>query len=259
MKVRRLGVPAEVSGRRLLADRDALVVAALFYLLVSGVLGSLWRVAAGEHGAIAGYSGLALTWYVVTSEAAVCALRIRLIEEVGDDIGSGAVSVEMLRPLPVVAVRLAVETGRTLVGLAVLVVPGGVLAWLTAGGPPSWAGVGLALPSLVLAVAANLGLQHALAGAAFWLRDTRSTWFLYQKLVFILGGMLLPIEVLPDGLQQAARFLPFAAMAYAPARLASGHVEPWLLLEQVGWVVAMVALAGWVFARGQRRLEVVGG
>ena len=111
----------------------------------------------------------------------------------------------------------------------------------------------------MLAVAANLGLQHALAGAAFWLRDTRSTWFLYQKLVFILGGMLLPIEVLPDGLQQAARFLPFAAMAYAPARLASGHVEPWLLLEQVGWVVAMVALAGWVFARGQRRLEVVGG
>jgi ABC-2 type transport system permease protein len=252
-------VPAEVAGRRVLADRDGLVVTTLFYLLVSAVLGGLWRVAAGEHGDIVGYSGLALTWYVVTSEAAVCALNIRLIEEVGEEIGNGSVAVEMLRPLPVVAVRLAVEVGRGLGRLAVLLVPGAVLALVTAGQPPSWAGVALAVPSLVLAVAANLGLQHALAGAAFWLRDTRAMWFLYQKLVFILGGMLLPLQVLPDGLQQVALHLPFMAMAYAPARLASGHVEPQLLLEQAGWCVVLVAAAVAVFARGQRRLEVVGG
>jgi ABC-2 type transport system permease protein len=259
MKVRRLGVPAEVAGRRVLADRDGLVVATIFYLIVAGVLASLWQVAAGAQGDIAGYSGEALTWYIVTSEAAVCALNIRLIEEVGDEIGSGAVAVEMLRPLPVVAVRLAVEVGRGLMRLAVLLPPGALLAWLLAGPPPSGTGVALAVPALALAITANLCLQHVLAAAAFWLRDTRATWFLYQKLVFILGGMLLPLEILPGVLHDVALYLPFMAMAYAPARLAAGHVEPALLLVQVFWLVVLAALAVAVFSLGQRRLKVVGG
>jgi ABC-2 type transport system permease protein len=259
MRLRRLAVPADVAGRRVLADRDGLVVATLFYLLVSGVLASLWRAAAGPHGELAGYSGDALTWYIVTSEAAVCALNIRLIEEVGDEIGSGGVAVEMLRPLPVVAVRLAIEAGRGLSRLAVLVAPGALLAWWLAGPPPSTLGVLLAVPSLVLGITANLGLQYVLSGAAFWLRDTKATWFLYQKLVFILGGMLLPLQVLPAGLRHVAFGLPFMAMAYAPARLASGHVEPWLFLVQAGWLTVLTAAAAGVFALGQRRLQVVGG
>jgi hypothetical protein len=48
-------------------------------------------------------------------------------------------------------------------------------------------------------------------------------------------------------------------MAYAPARLASGHVEPWLLLVQAAWLVALLAGAGGVFWAGERRLEMVGG
>lgn len=259
MIIRRLGVPAEIAGRRVLADRDGLVVTTLFYLIVSGVLASLWRAATGPHGDVAGYSGDALTWYIVTSEAAVCALNIRLIEEVGDEIGSGAVAVEMLRPLPVVAVRLAVEIGRGLGRLAVLLVPGALLALLIAGPPPVAGGTVLAVPALVLAIMANLALQYVLAGAAFWLRDTKATWFLYQKLVFILGGMLLPLEVLPGALRDTAFHLPFLAMAYAPARLAAGHVEPSLLLVQAAWLVVLGAAAAAVFSLGQRRLQVVGG
>jgi len=257
--LRRLAVPADVSGRRLLASRDGLVVSVLFYLIVSAVLSALWRAAAGEHGDVAGYSAAALTWYVVTAEAATCAINVRLIEQVGDDITSGAVAVEMLRPLPVVSVRLAAELGRCTARLAVLLLPGATYAWLVVGAPPSTAGALLALPALVLAVAANLCLQYALAGSAFWLRDTRATWFLYQKLVFLLGGMLLPLQVLPGVLRDVAMGLPFLAMAYAPARLAAGHVEPWLLLVQAGWLVVLVVGAAAVFAAGQRRLQVVGG
>jgi ABC-2 type transport system permease protein len=255
----RFGVPAEVSARSVLADRGGVVVPAVFYLLVSGVLSALWRAAAGEHGSIAGYSATELTWYVVTSEAAICALDILLIERVGDDVGRGAVAVEMLRPAPVVAVRLAVEFGRGTARLVVLVVPGATLAWLTVGSPPRPSTLLPVAPSLALAMAANLCLQHVVAAASFWVRDARATWFIYQKFIFILGGMLLPLEVPPGGLRGIALHLPFMAMAYALARLASGHLEPALLLAQVGWLVVLAALAVGVFAAGQRRLQVVGG
>ena len=258
MRLRRVGVPAEVAGRRMLADRDSLAVTAIFYLIVSAVLSALWRAAAGE-GQIAGYTAAALTWYIVTAELATCALNVRLIEEVGDEIGSGAVAVEMLRPVPVIAVRLVAEVGRGVARLAILVGPGAAMAWLLVGPPPSAAGVALAVPALVLAVSCNLCLQHACAAAAFWLRDTRAMWFLYQKFVFLLGGMLLPLEVLPDALNRVAMALPFMTMAYAPARLAAGHVEPALLLVQLGWLAVLASAAALAFARGQRRLQVVGG
>ena len=117
----------------------------------------------------------------------------------------------------------------------------------------------LAAPSLVLAITANLLAQHAVAASAFWIRDAGSIWFLYMKAVFILGGMIIPLEVLPAGLERVALFLPFKAMAYSPARLASGHWEPWLLAEQVAWIGALAVVAAVAFRSGERRLEVVGG
>ena len=77
----------------------------------------------------------------------------------------------------------------------------------------------------------NVAAQHAVAAVAFWLRDIRATWYLYQKVIFIVGGMLIPLEVLPDGVEAVARALPFMAMAYVPARLASGHLEPALRIK----------------------------
>lgn len=261
--VRRLRWPA-VAGRtaadRALAERSGLVVTALFYAIVVAVLAGLWRAAAGAGGgSLVGYSAAAITWYIAATEAATVALNVRMIADIGEDVASGAVAVELLRPASVVGVRLASGVGWALPRLALCVATGIVLCVVTVGAPPSWTGALLAVPSLVLAIGCNIAAQHAFAAAAFWLRDAGSAWFLYQKLVFVVGGMLLPLEVLPDGLQTVARWLPFQAMAYAPARLAAGHVEPMLLVVQVAWLTVLTAAAVAAFAAGERRLQVVGG
>lgn len=257
-RTRQLGVPATLSARRLVADRGGLAVSVLFYVIVVAALSGLWRAAAAHH-PVVGYSAVALTWYIATSEASICAIQIRLIEEIGNDIAAGTVAVELLRPISVVTVRIAMQTGRALARLACLIACGALFALLVAGRPPNAGAALLAVPSLVLAVAANLSLQHAVAAMAFWVRDARSAWFIYQKFIFILGGMLLPLEVLPSALHTVALKLPFMAMAYAPARLASGHFEPGLLLVQALWLVVMLGAATAAFAAGQRRLQVVGG
>jgi ABC-2 type transport system permease protein len=136
---------------------------------------------------------------------------------------------------------------------------GGLLATVVAGGPPRPATLVLAAPSLVLAITANLLAQHVVAAVAFWIRDAGSVWFLYMKAVFILGGMIIPLELLPDGVQRAAMLLPFRAMAYVPARLAAGHWEPELFVEQLFWIAVLGTLATLAFRAGERRLQVVGG
>lgn len=258
MTRRGLVVAADTAVRRVVAERGGLAVAICFYLIVVAVLAGLWRIAAGG-GEIAGYSAVALTWYIATSEAATVSLNIRLIDDIGTDIATGGVAVELLRPASVLGMRVAAEVGRTLPRLAVIMAAGAVLAGVTAGGPPKWSALALAAPSLVLAVTCNIVTQHAFAASAFWLRNAGSAWYLYQKLVFVLGGMLIPLEALPSWLQSAAAVLPFRAMAYAPARLASGHAEPVLLLEQLGWLAVLGCIAAAVFRAGEARLQVVGG
>lgn len=248
------------SARRVARDPIALAVSVGFYAIVATVLATLWRTAAHAHGgSVAGYSALQLTWYFYFAEAAVTALNPRQIELTGDDIATGAVAIDMLRPASVVGLRIASEFGRCLPRLATCTAVGSTLATLIVGPTTSSAGLVLALPSLALAVLCNLAAQHAVAGAAFWIRDARSAWFLYQKLIFLLGAMLIPVEALPHWLHQTADLLPFVAMAYAPARLASGHFEPHLLLLQIGWLAVLIAAAAAVFGAGERRLQVVGG
>ncbi len=248
------------AARRVVADRGGLGVSVVFYVVIVATLTGIWRVATGANdGVLGGYTAVALTWYIITSEAAIVSVDARLIQVIGEDIAGGSVAVEMLRPASVVGVRVATEVGRGLPRLALLWVAGGLLATVVSGGPPRPATLLLAAPSLVLAIIANLLAQHAVAAVAFWLRDAGSVWFLYLKFVFILGGMIIPLELLPSALEQAALLLPFRAMAYAPARLAAGFMEPHLLAEQVMWIGVLGVLVVAAFRAGERRLQVVGG
>ncbi|HWL37210.1 MAG TPA: ABC-2 family transporter protein [Frankiaceae bacterium] len=260
MSARAAAVTFDIATRRGLAERGQMLVSVGFYAIVTFALAAVWDAAAAANGgSVAGYSAVALTWYVATTEAATMPINARLIEDLGFAINDGTVATEMLRPVPPLTVRVATELGRATPRLGACVVVGLALALAVGGAPPSVPALLLTVPSLVLAVACNLVAMHAFAGAGFWLRDTRSSWFLYQKFVFLVGGMLIPLEVLPSALSAVARALPFMAMAYAPARLASGHVEPYLLLVQAGWLAVLWLVAVRVYTRGERRLQAAGG
>lgn len=248
------------SAHRSVVDGGGMVVSIAFYVVIVGTLSGLWRVAVHANGGeLAGYGAVALTWYIITSEAAIVSVNARHIEDIGTDIAQGTVAVELLRPASVLAVRMATEVGRGLPKVTALWLSGAVLATVVSGAPPRPAALLLAAPSLMLAITANLFAQHAVAAIAFWLRDAGSVWFLYLKGVFILGGMIIPLELLPDGVQHAAMFLPFRAMAYVPARLAAGYWEPQLFLEQLFWIGVLALGATAAFRAGERRLQVVGG
>ena len=122
------------------------------------------------------------------------------------------------------------------------------LLLLTVGAPHSTAAAAVALPAALLGCTVSIAAQHAFGGIAFWLLDARSTWFLWSKLVFLAGGLLLPLELLPAGFADVARVLPWAAMAYVPGRIASGDLDRWLIAEPA-------RLAGGVARAGGRRVR----
>ena len=252
-------VAATSAARRTAAARGPLMIRLAFYLVILGVLSALWKAAtAAAGGVIAGYDYEAVFWYLVMAEACVIAVDPRMIERIGADISSGDVTSEMLRPVSVAGLRMAAGFGEVITRFGLAVIAGGAFGWMQAG-PPVPSAALMAIASGVLAVACNLAAQHAFAAMSFWANDSKAAWFLYQKLVFLLGGMLIPLEMLPGWLQKVAWVMPFWTMSYAPGRIVSGHADPILLLGQVLWLPVLTAVALGIFALGERRLEVAGG
>lgn len=246
--------------RRTLAARGDLSTQVGMMLLVILALSSVWHAAAGAHGGhIGGYTWSELVWYITFAEACTVPVPARVIEDIGEEIGSGEVAVAMLRPASVVGIRMAIEGGASLARQWCCLVAGGAFAWFLAGPPPALLSIVAAIGAAFLSLLLSTALQHVLGGIAFWLKDARSTWFLFQKLILIGGGVLLPLNLLPHAISSIFIPLPFAAIAYVPGSFAAGHGSVALVLEQCCWLIVGMGAAFFVFSRGERRLEVLGG
>ena len=60
-------------------------------------------------------------------------------------------------------------------------------------------------------------LEEARQCAVLWFEEVMPFWWIIQKLVFVIGGMFIPIDFYPDWLQGFAKYTPFAFAAYWPA------------------------------------------
>jgi ABC-2 type transport system permease protein len=185
--------------------------------------------------------------------------------QVSEEVRMGAMSMRLLRPLhPFVAYaasHVAAVPFRSLVVLpfaAVLLLSSGAAALTRE--PLQLA---LIVPSLALAWLITFSILFALGALAFFVTKTMGLLSLYFLLFSLFSGYLLPLPLLPGWLADTARVLPFRYMLSVPIELmtrshASGDAIA-LLLGQLGWAVASLAVALWAWRRGVRRYEAVGG
>jgi len=185
--------------------------------------------------------------------------------QVSEEVRMGSMSMRLLRPLhPFVAFaasHLAAVPFRSLVALpiaAVLLLGSGASA-LTR--EPLQ--LGLIVPSLVLAWLITFSVQFALGALAFFVTKTMALLSLHFLLFSLFSGYLLPNDLLPGWIADAARVLPFRYMLGVPVELMTrplplGELQH-MMLGQVVWAAAGLTAALWTWRLGVRHYEAVGG
>ncbi len=157
-----------------------------------------------------------------------------------------------LTPLnPAVYILVKVGTGMVLAALAVVVtivaglilgitapptnlIVGGVLAWLTS----------LSMTSLGLAVGYAFPAQNAM----------RYMGPLLPVLAF-MGGLFLPLQLMPEILQAAAKFTPLWGIAnLAQSGVLGVAPDPWAWINLVAWFVVFTGMAVMFFRRDTKRV-----
>lgn len=182
--------------------------------------------------------------------------------EIGERIRTGEIATDLFRPMSFSGYWLAVALGRS--GYAIA----------ARGLPPLFVGAILfdlrlptrliTIPSYLLAVvvAAALASRFWLAVnmVGFWILDTRGPAQLASFVLMVGSGLLVPLQIFPDGLAEMLRATPFAAMVQLPnevfvERTSTGSV----LLRQLVWLVALEALGRLALQRAVRKVVIHGG
>lgn len=236
----------------------------LFLGVILYIFMRLWQVTYAQIGSssLGGLSLAQMLWYLTVTESIMMSVP-RVSQLVDEDIRTGSLSVQLLRPVSYPLYRLWVVLGERVVRFSMNMAVGSMITLFLVG-PIHMSPLGLAIFLLGLPLAFVLDfLGNFLIGlGAFWLEDTSGLLLLYSRITMIVGGMLIPLDLLPEGIKEIVKNLPFASMVYGPARLL---VEPSLvclgelLLRQSVAIAAMTLAVAFVYSHALKRVFVNGG
>lgn len=240
------------------------LVRTVFLVLILFIFTQLWEVTFAGTGEtfIEGFSLKSLLWYLVVTESIILAMP-RLVDKVEKEVKNGDIAYFLNRPLSYVAYHYCGFLAEGLLRIVVNLLIGGLLISLIYGGTELSIE---RLPGLIILMASALTLHFAIVMGiclcSFWVEEVQGYELVYTRMVMILGGMMVPLEIFPGWLQSIAGMLPFPYILYAPAKYAVGvgdSVFLEILMGQWLWIGAFTVVTALVFRWGVSKVHVNGG
>lgn len=261
-KLRKYTLVVETSLQSNMAYAVNFVSDTAFYAVICFILMNLWRTVYAGGQPIPDYSGTQMMWYCIITEL-VYMSRSDVFGELTRAVQSGEIAYVLNKPYHYLLYQFADGTGLMVIKLAFNAAVGAAMGLLLIGPVPGFSAItlfpiGLAvLGGMVL----NFCLQACLGLIAFWCEDNSAFYWIYSKLVLMLG-LMLPVEYFPESLQAIVRFLPFSYITYGPARLVIAFTWERFLqtaAAQAAYMALFALLAVLVYRKGVKMVNVNGG
>lgn len=246
-----------------LAYPGELVGRSLMIIPFMWIFAQLWKVTFAASGTTA-INGLTLPdtlWYLMLTETIELS-RPRLSNMIADSVKDGSIAYVLNKPYNFLLYQFSTSMGETVFRAVMNAIFGSAVIWALIGPPPHPVGFLVMLPALLGAWVLNFCVSVIIGLAAFVTEDINAFQWILQKLAFVLGGLLIPLDFYPGWLQAIARALPFSAMVYGPARLFVTPTLPMLLQTlgiQIAWIAGIGFLTVLAYRRGTAALTVNGG
>lgn len=251
---------ARLGFRQARAEPGELIGRVLFFAMILGVFSAVWRAVA-EAGSPAARSPREMLWYLAITEWVL--MSAPMIQfQMEEDIRRGDVAYQIARPASWLGARLAHGLGALAVRGPVLLVVACTVAWAYAGAPERPRGLLVAIGFGIVAAAVMTVFHVAIGVVAFSLGDVAPVYWIWQKLAFVMGGLLLPLQFYPGAFVRVARLTPFPAFLGGPASQLTAEplMSPAVLALALGtWTVIGWGIANAAFCRAVQRLQVNGG
>lgn len=252
-----------------LAYRGTFLLGAVFSLLPLATSLLLWIAiyrSGGQGLTIAGFDLNAMLSYYLVQYILGIVNTAEVEWDVTQQIRNGTLNTYLMRPLSYAMVRWDMMVAGIAVAAVLAVAPAALLFFaarpvliLPAAGW-QW---GAFLLAVVLGVHISFLMSLCLGWSAFWFLETSGFMQATFPFQMVLSGWLFPLELLPRAVWAVAGNLPWTYMTYFPLQIWLGRLDPAAVLRgfafQAFWIAALFALAAFLWRRGIRRYEAVGG
>lgn len=239
----------------------ALIGLSIFLITCLIIFAHLWKIAALRAGALHMKSDQ-LLWFIALNEWVIVSIPDTQ-EEIEEDLRTGKLAYLLPRPISYLGATFFEACGKLTVNLLVLGFISFAFTWIYIGSLPFSFSI-LMLSTLFGILAGVVGIIfHMLVGlSAFWLQDITPFYWIWEKLMFMLGGLILPLSVYPQWLQTIASYTPFPAILGQRSALALDYSQTQiysLLTSLLGWLVIGTVLLLIAYRKGLRILNIEGG
>lgn len=182
----------------------------------------------------------------------------------GDGIRDGRINTLLLRPISPLYSVLSTEIAGKIIYMLFVTPVALVLALLLHPELHVTALNGLAfLPALVLAWLLRFFWGYWLALLAFWATRADALLAVQDTLIFLLGGQVAPILLLPGTLRTLAIVLPFRYMISFPIEVLANQLNSVEIVHgflwQLAWLLVSLLLSLALWRTGLRHHTAVGG
>lgn len=266
MRSGRLYAAVAAGGFRRYATYRAATAAGVFTNTVFGFILAYTYIALwDEKPHLGGYDQAQALTYVWVSQALLVVMSIMgggFENELIERIRTGDVAVDLYRPADLQLWWLAGDLGRAafqLLGRGVVPLVFGALVFELAlpGDPFTWLAF---LVAVLLGLVVGFAIRFLVALWAFWLMDGLGAAQLAGLCGIFFSGMLLPLNVFPGALGEAARLLPWSALLQKPVDVLLGEAD---LLDtfvfQGAWAAVLLGAGRLLQTAATRRVVVQGG
>lgn len=250
-----------ISAIHSLKNYKALVGLSIFLITCLIIFAHLWKIAAAKTGAVS-FNPEQLLWYIAFNEWVLIAIP-DVHDDMEKDLRSGRLAYLLPRPISYLGSTFAEAFGALCVNLLFLGTVAFIFTWLFVGSLP-FGPIGLlfALIFGLLAGVVAVVFQMMIGLSAFWLQEVTPFHWLWEKLLFLFGGLILPLTVYPQWMQSMAHLTPFPAILGERSALAiefNTYNIVMLAVTLIGWGMTGVIGLCLLYRRGLRILNIAGG
>jgi ABC-2 type transport system permease protein len=180
-------------------------------------------------------------------------------------VRSGAIDVDLLKPLDFHIHMLARSAGEMLFRLFIMIIPAILCGYLFFGlQPPITAVAGFVFAvSLLIGYLVSFHLEFLLGSIALVTLEIHSIDWAFNALLRFFSGQFVPLWLFPGALGTLAALLPFRSLFGTPLSIYTGVLSGDAILPAIGlqlfWLAALALISRWLWGRVQRRIVSQGG
>lgn len=220
----------------------SLLMRLILLILMISIFNQFWVVLKSHNTSDIAIEPVNFLWYLMLGSLLQFSRPEGLHKRIEDDIKTGNIAYQMMRPISVIASYFFESMGTFVIRLPLLLICGGLWITMITQKLPTYFEMLPLIFILLFLSAVFISLTTVFVGlSTLFLQDALPLFWVIQKCEYVLGGLFFPLIFYPEWLYKIALLTPFGWTGYGVTHLiydfsstaflsATFHISFWILI-----------------------------